>query len=527
LSGPEPRNLAEAFERAALAHPDRIAVIGPGGILTLAEVRAGAIRVARRLAAAGVQPGEAVALLFNSAVAYHVALQGTLRAGAVVVTVNPMLRQEAEALLRNAGARVILAERAVADELAPRLPGFRVLLWEEAGGQDAGGQGAGRERPLGLAGPDDVAVVSYTSGTTGEPKGAEHTHRAFTHTYEAMPHWADGLSEGSVLLCALPFFASYSTYLHAVTPLAGTTLVSCGRYDAAWALEALERHRVTHAIFAPAMLEYLLALPDVAGRDLGALAWVCSSGAPPGPGLEERVAAALGARVCNGYGSAEAGQVAVTPVDAPRRPGSVGPPLPGVEVQIRSEGAVLDPGQVGDVWARTPWLMRGYRGRPEATAAVLQGGWLRLPDLGHLDRDGFLYIVDRADAIINRAGFKVAPAEVERALARHPGVLEVAVLGRPDAVKGRLIDAYVVARPGAAPLTGEELRAFCRQHLAAYKVPDRIELVATLPRTASGKVLRRPDLIPRPAPPASRPPPSPRVRPAAGRPPDRGARPAR
>ena len=143
------------------------------------------------------------------------------------------------------------------------------------------------------------------------------------------------------------------------------------------------------------------------------------------------------------------------------------------------------------MWVRSAWLMRGYRGRPEATAAVLQDGWLRQPDLGYVDDDGFLYIVDRVDAIINRAGFKVAPAEVERALAEHPAVLEAAVLGRKDVIKGHLIDAYVVVKGGHQPPTAEELKAFCRERLAAYKVPDRVEIVAEIPRTATGKVQRR------------------------------------
>lgn len=475
-----PAHLVAALERAVARWPERLAVGGEAGALSYAELGAHVERLASRLRAAGLGVGAAVAVLSREVTWFDVGLHAALRAGGAAVPLNPLLRPaEAAALLEDARADWALADADLAHELGPALAERRVLPFTAADADRAAGP-----PPLGAG---DLAIVQYTSGTLGEPRGAELTHGAFLAARAIL----DGLEigPGDVVCCGTPFFAPPSVFFQTVLPLVGATFVGWPRFVAERTFDLLERFGATHFFAVPTMLEYLLALPATARRALPALRVVCSLGAAASDDLLARAAELFAARTINLYGASEVMVVAFDRPGEPRRPGAVGRPAPGARVRIAAASPGPEGSRVGEVLVQAPTLMRGYRGRPTETAAKLRGGWLRTGDLGYLDGDGYLYLVDRIDSMINRGGYKVAPAEVERVLGAHPGVREVAVVGVPDPVKGALIKALVVPRqPAPDP---EALLAFCRGRLAAYKVPDLVELCAELPRTATGKIGRR------------------------------------
>jgi long-chain acyl-CoA synthetase len=492
-------SLASVLQESALRRPDKVAVIeGPPARrrMTYAELWDASLRRAGALRAAGVEPGDRVALLALNTIDFITAYYGILARGAVVVPVAPMLvADEIAFLLQDSGARLAL----VADDLETVVAGgaaaadVPVLLL----GSDAA-LAAHPESHRQATEPLDAAVLFYTSGTTGRPKGAVLTHlnlvmNAFTNAYTA-----NHIVPDDVMFGCLPLFHTFGqTVALNGTFLVGGTLILQARFDPAQALELMVEHEVTAFLGVPTMYMALLAAVK-AGGPVPRLRLCVSGGAPLPVSVLEEFDDTFDARVQEGYGLSETSPTAsVNQLEFGIRPGTIGHPIWGVEIEIADpdvEGViVLRPtGEVGEIVIRGHNVFAGYHGRPDATEAAIIDGWFRSGDLGIKDAEGFITIVDRKKDLILRGGYNVYPREVEEVLVRHPGVDQVAVVGIPHATHGEEVLAVVVPAPEhAGALDPEELLSWVGERVARHKRPRLVEVVDELPLGPSRKVLKR------------------------------------
>ncbi|HEX6676136.1 MAG TPA: long-chain fatty acid--CoA ligase [Actinomycetes bacterium] len=488
-------NLASNLVEAAGMYPDRAAVRLDDLVLTYRELDERSARVAGLLAARGVEPGDRVGVMLPNVAEFPVLYYGVLRAGAVVVPMNPLLKaREVEYYLTDSGARVLFAWEGAAEEAAK--------------GAEAAGAGCVRVAPeafdhlLDGAVPatavtgradDDTAVILYTSGTTGRPKGAELTHANLVRNAAVSASTLFHLQPDDVVMGCLPLFHSFGQTcgLNAVVG-SGACLTLLARFDPGKALEVIERDRVTVFEGVPTMYLALLHHPRRGDHDVSSLR-VCVSGGAALPvevlrGFED----AFGCAILEGYGLSETSPVAsFNHPDRVRKPGSIGTPVRGVEMRlVDALGGDVASGEVGEVAIRGHNVMKGYWRREEATREAIPDGWFRTGDLARQDGDGYFFIVDRKKDLIIRGGYNVYPREVEEVLYEHPAVAEAAVVGLPHPTHGEEVGAAVVLKPGAAA-TPAELQAFCKERVAAYKYPRHLWLEAALPKTATGKLLRR------------------------------------
>jgi long-chain acyl-CoA synthetase len=484
---------------AASASPRREALVCGAERLTYEEYARCVAGFAAELRAAGVQGGRVVVVLGNS-VDICVALLAVQAAGAQVAPINPMFTEsEIAPLLEDIDPVAIVhdANLTAMIESASQRAGVRCRV-----GVGPGDSSLTRWRstpssiePDMLPRPESLALLLYTGGTTGTPKGVDLTHSACAHGVAQMNSLVPTRVEAERLLCATPLCHIYAIAVGMNNMLyCRGTLVILPRYAADAVLDALEAESITMLAGGPTMFIGLLSHERLAQRRFPHLR--CSySGASALP--EEtlrRWERATGAPVLEGYGQTESGGgVIFNPLEGVRKPGSVGIPMAGVEVEIVdlvTGNTVLPAGETGEIRIRGPQLMAGYRGRPEDTAAVLRGGWLYTTDIGHLDADGYLYISDRKKDMVIVSGFNVYPRAVEEVLYRHPDVLEAAVIGEPDEYQGEALKAFVVPRPGSR-IDADAVVQHCRSQLAPYKVPRRIVFVDALPKTAVGKIDKR------------------------------------
>ncbi|MDX6729094.1 MAG: long-chain acyl-CoA synthetase [Baekduia sp.] len=492
-------SLASVLQESALRRPDKVAVIeGPPTRrrVTYAELWDTALRRAAALAAHGVQPGDRVALLALNTVDFVTAYYAILARGAVVVPVAPMLvADEITFLLDDSGTKLAL----VADDLeavvasGAATAGVPVLL--------LGDPAATAERPAparAACAPLEPAVLFYTSGTTGRPKGAVLTHfnlvmNAFTNAFTA-----NHIQPDDVMFGCLPLFHTFGqTVALNGTFLVGGTLILQPRFDPAEALALMVEHEVTAFLGVPTMYMALLAAVK-AGGPVHKLRLCVSGGAPLPVKVLEEFDDTFGARVQEGYGLSETSPTAtVNQLEFGIEPGSIGHPIWGVEVEIADpdveDAIVLKPlGEVGEIVIRGHNVFAGYHGRPEATATAIVDGWFRSGDLGSKDERGFLRIVDRKKDLILRGGYNVYPREIEEVLVRHPAVDQVAVVGIPHPTHGEEVLAVVVPAAAAGPAPdAEELMAWCGERVARHKRPRMVEFVDELPLGPSRKVLKR------------------------------------
>ena len=443
-------------------------------------------------------------MLLPNGVDYIAALYGALALGAIAVPLNPLLRgAEVAGRLDDSGARLLVTSAA-----EPVGAGLAVPLVEPAEADGAEPWGAIAERAAG-----EPAVLLYTSGTTGRPKGAELTHGGLRATASFLAGSVLALRAGDAVLGAAPLTHVFGLAGVLNPALAtGACIVLVPRFDAAAALELMRRDGVEVFLGVPSMCIALLRAAD-AGGPVPRLRVAHVGGAPLAPETLHDFASRFGCAVLEGYGMTETSGGAVSHVSGQAvRPGSVGTAGPGVAIRIvTAAGGEATAGEPGEVLLRTPGLMRGYWGNPEATReAFADGGWFRTGDVGYLDADGYLFLIDRTKDVILRGGYSVYPREVEDVLFEHPAVSEAAVVGVPDDLLGEEVVALIVPRAGQACDPGE-IRAFARERVAAYKYPRLVAVVDALPRTPSGKVLKREidrealrralDADPRPAPP--------------------------
>src|SRR6266498_3479318 len=449
-------NLASNLVEAAGMYPDRAAVRLDDLVLTYGELDARSARVAGLLAARGVEPGDRVGLMLPNVAQFPVLYYGALRAGAVVVPMNPLLKaREVEYYLGDSGARLAFAWHQTAD--------------------------------------DATAVILYTSGTTGRPKGAELTHANLARNAAVAAATLFRLQPDDVVMGCLPLFHSFGQTcgLNAVVG-SGACLTMLARFDPGKALEVIERDRVTVFQGVPTMYVALLHHPRRGDQDVSSLRVCVSGGAALPVEVLRGVEDAFGCIVLEGYGLSETSPVAsFNHPDAERKPGSIGTPIQGVEMRlVGPSGGDVAAGEVGEVAIRGHNVMKGYWRREAATREAVPDGWFRTGDLAVQDSDGYFFVVDRKKDLIIRGGYNVYPREVEEVLYEHPAVAEAAVVGIPHATLGEEIGAAVALRPGSAA-TPEELREFVKPRLAAYKYPRSLWLVDTLPKGPTGKILRR------------------------------------
>lgn len=480
-----PTLVGELLTRAADAFPEREAVVAGPRRLTYRELDGLARRLAAALHAAGVRRGQMVGLHLPNCPEFVAAYFAVVRLGATVVPVNPLYKPDELGYILNDAEAVGVVTAA---PLAPlvRAAGGRAWPVEEllaAGGPEA---------PEPALDPGDVCACLYTSGTTGRPKGALLTHANLTFDVEACLAVL-AVEQEERFLTAIPLFHAFGGTVCMLLPARlGACSVMLERFRPESALELIQRERVTIWPGVPGFYAAILAaVKDPGAFDLRSLRLAVTGGAPMPVEVLRRFEATFGCTVLEGDGPTETSPVAyVNPVHGVRKPGSVGLPLPGVEVRVvDADDRPLPPGEVGEICVRGPNVMKGYWKRPEETAEVLRGGWLHTGDLGRLDPDGYVFIVDRKKDLILVGGLNVYPREVEEVLHAHPAVAEAAVVGRPDPVRGELVVACVVLRPGAEATAGE-LIGWCRARLASYKCPRRVELRTELPRNATGKVVK-------------------------------------
>ncbi|MGA5166565.1 MULTISPECIES: long-chain-fatty-acid--CoA ligase [Streptomyces] len=513
---------AHLLAHSAARRPDHPALVTAAGRVTYRELWDLARRYAAVLREHGVGPGDRVALLLTNTPHFPAAYFGALALGATVVPVNALLKaDEAAHVLGDCGARAVVcaAPLLAVGATAARRAGVPTVLTVH--GDGSGGVPdldalAARTTPLGTyveRAPDDLALVLYTSGTTGRPKGAMITHANLVMNVTTTVVSPFALRGDDVLLGCLPLFHTFGQICGMATCFhAGATMVLMRRFEAAEALRLMTAERCTVFMGVPTMY---LDLLEAARRDPGRppLDRAYSGGAALPVAVLEEFRDTFGCEVYEGYGLTETSPVvAYNQPGRPCRPGTVGTPVRGVRVAIARadlEGRIepLPPGETGEIVVRGHNVMAGYLGRPEATAEVMVDGWFRTGDLGVLDDEGVLTVVDRKKDMVVRGGYNVYPREVEDVLGRHPAVAAVAVVGLPDERHGEEVCAVVRPRPGtvADDALAEEIIAWSRARVAAYKYPRRVEFTDTFPLGPSGKVLKR-ELVaryagrPRPAP---------------------------
>jgi long-chain acyl-CoA synthetase len=505
LSGDELR-VADVVREHAAARGDVIAIRHAARELTFAALDERSNRLAQALLALGANEGSRIAYLDRTAPELVELLFAASKIGAVAVPLNWRLATpELRAVIADAQPQLVIAGAgyaALGEELASSASpqaNLVVVGDEGATGYEALLDAAEAADPGGRGERDDIVLQLYTSGTTGVPKGVLTTHRNLTAAAETSPYWE--FDAESVSLTPLPMFHIGGIGWVYLGLWNGGTTILVSEFVAEDVLDLLEGQRVTNAVFVPTMLQLLTSVPGASERDFSALRSIAYGASPiTTPVLK----AALRTFRCSLYGiygltESTGGVVQLGPED--HDPGgprehllrSVGRPFPWVELRIVDPvtGAEREVREVGEVWLRAPNVTLGYFERPDETAAALtEDGWLRTGDGGYLDEEGYLFLTDRVKDMIVSGGENVYPVEVEEALAQHPDVVDVAVIGVPHERWGETVKALVIPRPSAAP-TAEELVEFARERLAGYKLPRSIEFVDDLPRTPSGKVLKR------------------------------------
>ena len=516
-------SLPARLKATAARLPRKTALVFYGREISFTELDEASDRFAAWLRGRGVGPGDRVALYLENCPQFAVAHFGALKVGAITVALNPMHKaHELGHELEDSGARVIVAADAgrevvegVRDRTAldtavlvsyrdylpeePTLP-LPPSLLEEAPRRPRGWEdfqaivgSAATLRALEPRARHDTALIQYTSGTTGVPKGAELSHGNVTANCELIRAFF-GIGAADVLLGVVPWFhitgMEVQLNLMAYT---GATLVALHRFDVETALRAIQRYRCTVTTLIATINVAILNHEATPSHDLTSLRLCTSGGAPVPAEIARRWEATTGHALVEGYGLTET--TAPTHSNPPHRPryGTVGVPLPYTGVRIVSlEDGVTEvaPGESGEIAVRGPMVTKGYWGRPEATAEAIPDGWLRTGDIGRVDEEGYFTIEERKKDLIKASGYSVFPAEVEAIMYRHPAVAEVGVVGVPDPYRGEDVLAFVVRRTGATA-TERELVEWCRAEMAVYKAPRTVRFVPDLPKTGSGKIVKR------------------------------------
>ena len=528
------KTLLDLVSETAQTHPGHPALLFKGARISYGELERWSDHFASALVHLGVKKGDRVALLLPNMPQLVLGMLGTWKAGGVAVPMNPLYTErELEFAFQECGAETALVmtrfyEKAktvqpqtrvrnviatnIKEYLPPALRVLFTLLKEKKEGdhvtlrtgdlylQDLLKRHAADRRPAVTVQPDDPAIMLFSGGTTGIPKAAIGSHHALLISGMQFHAWFTGMLEDwkDVIMCNMPLFHVYglaavlTTGIVSHAPLA---LIPNPR-DLDDMLATIEKEKPAFLPGVPTLFNALLNHPKVkSGKaNLRCLKLSISGAAPLLMEIKQRYEQATGGRIIEGFGMTETMMGAIaTPVHGLYKAGAVGIPLPDIELRVVDADTgqeELSPGQVGEFIIRAPQLMKGYWERPTETANTIRDGWLYTGDLGYMDEDGYMFIVDRKKDVIKPSGFQVWPREVEEVIATHPAVAEVGVAGVPDAYASEAVKAWVVLRPGQT-VTAEELRDYCHKNLAAYKVPKYIQFRDSLPKSMVGKILRR------------------------------------
>jgi long-chain acyl-CoA synthetase len=516
------------FRAAVASRPDDVLLQYFDHAMTVAEVDRATDALAAALVADGFQPGDRLAVYLQNVPQFVLAMVATWKAGGIMVSINPMNKaRELEFLLSDSGATVLvclesLYEETAAGVVASGTTAVRSVITTSeldylgdavppllASSTRARPDGTadlaeliadhdGKRPPEVTLTADDVAFLTYTSGTTGPPKGAMNTHRNVVFNSEAYREWMS-LGPDDVVLAVAPLFHITGLIAHLTVGLLVPMKIVLGyRFDPVAMLDLIEQHRPTFTVGAITVFIALMNDPTCEGRDLSSLTKVYSGGAPIAPTIVERFQSEIGPYIHNIYGLTETTSPShgvpmqkAAPVDPTSGALSVGVPIFNTVVRVvDEEGKDVPPGEIGEFVTSGPQVVSGYWNKPDETAHAIPGGDLHTGDVGFMDEEGWYYVVDRKKDMINAAGYKVWPREVEDVLYQHSAVREAAVIGVPDDYRGETVKAFVSLRPDEE-VSEAELIAFCKERMAAYKYPRSIELVDELPKTVTGKILRR------------------------------------
>ncbi len=498
-SGPiTPFVLQRAVELAD--HPAMID--GPTGrTYTYAQLADGTKRVAGALSAMGIGHDAVVGILLPNFPEYFMLFHGPALLGAAVTTINPTYGAEEVAFqLRDSGASMLVTIPMFIETAEKAIEGTavtRIIVVGETTDHTPFAELMAAEPFEGHAAVDpaeDVVVIPYSSGTTGLPKGVMLTHRNLGANLAQIFH-VMGVEPGQErVIAVLPFFHIYGMQVLMNNVIfRGGTVVTMPRFDLAEFLRILQDHAITVAYLVPPVVLALAKHPMVDDYDLSSLRLIFSGAAPLSGELADAVKARLGVEVLQGYGLTESSPVTHSTPEGIYNPSSVGKAISNTETRIvdPATGEDTETGSDGEVWVRGPQVMKGYLNNPEATAVTVDDeGWLHTGDVGHLDDEGFLYIVDRLKELIKYKGFQVAPAELEGLLLTHPLIVDAAVIGLPDEEAGEIPKAFVVVAPGSQ-VSAEEVMDYVAEHVASYKKVRVVEFLEAIPKSASGKILRR------------------------------------
>ena len=490
---PRAMNLAVLGEDNVRTFGEYVALHFEGRDITNVEQQREAARVAHALRRLGVGEGDRVAVLLPNCPEVMQAYGGILRLGAVIVPVVFLLSaDEVRHILADSDAKVVITS----SELAPKVEGWNGnvvlvgggaegLAWEELVRRESD------RFPLVARDDNELAVILYTAGTTGRPKGVALSHGNLASNARSAASLYE-LDRTAWSLAVLPLSHAYGLTVMNAGNILGTRAVLLRWFTPERVLETIDRFRVQSMAGVPTMYVYLLNYPDAGRFDTSSMrSW--GSGAAPLPlQIVEPFEKKFGGRLMEGYGLTEASPVvSAHRLSGVRKLGSVGQPIPGVEVAILDDtDRALPPGELGEVGVRGPNVMLGYYRLPDESAKTLRHGWLHTGDVGRLDEDGFLYIVERKKDLIIRGGFNIYPREVEEVLYAHPGVAEAAVIGMPDALMGEEVLAFVALKPGIE-VSADDIIGFCQSRLAKFKSPKQVRFVDALPKSPVGKILRK------------------------------------
>ena len=493
-------NLATILMNSAGSYPDRTAVRLDERALSYRDLDELSARVASWLAGRGITPGDRVGLMAPNTLEFVELYYGILRAGAVVVPMNPLFKsREVSYHLSDSGAALAFAWHGVADQAAEgaRSAGTDLVIIEPSGLAET----LARSDPVPAVAdraPSDTAVILYTSGTTGQPKGAELTHANLISNIEVTRTTLLGLRPADVMLGALPLFHSFGqTVVMGCAIATGGCLTLLPRFDPVRALEIIKRDQVTVLAGVPTMYTAILHSAGGSAGDVASLRLCVSGGAAMPVELMRAFEKQFDCMILEGYGLSETSPVAsFNHPDRDRKPGTIGQAIAGVEMRIQNDdGDPLPSGEIGEIAIRGDNVMKGYWRRPRDTEEAMEGGWFRTGDLGLVDPEGYFSIVDRKKDMIIRGGLNVYPREVEEVLYEHPAVAEAAVIGVPDQLLGEEVAAVVTLKPGASA-DPDQLREHVKRQLAAYKYPRHVWIVDELPYGGTGKILKRAIVLP-------------------------------
>jgi long-chain acyl-CoA synthetase len=488
-------NLGSLLTESAERSPEAPALRLGGTALTYAELDERSARLATLLREKGLGAGDRVGTMLPNVLEFPVAYYGVLRAGGIVVPMNVLLkRREIAFYLEDSGAKLLLAWHGFADEARDGAADAGAEMVEVEPASFAALL-AEREPAPGLAdtAEEDTAVILYTSGTTGKPKGAELTHANLARNAEVSSRTTCEIAAGDVVFGGLPLFHSFGQTVAMNASLrVGACLTLVPKFDPGEALETIQRDRVTHFYGVPTMFGALLHHPEREDYDTSSLRTCITGGASMPVEVLRGFEDAFGCIVLEGYGLSETSPVSSSNhPDKERKPGSIGTPIEGVEMRVVNENdEPVEQGEVGEIVIRGHNIMKGYWQRPEATEEAMRGGWFHSGDMARTDEDGYFFIVDRKKDLIIRGGYNVYPREVEEVLYEHPKIREAAVVGVPHDEWGEEIGAAVVLHEGEE-LGPEEVSAYVKERIAAYKYPRVVWFLDDLPKGPTGKILKR------------------------------------